>query len=57
MDRAQREMGSAALVLGSILVLVGFVSLRWLRFRSLWFDLDSCDVGLTIGFVKVIEKK
>ena len=43
-DRAQRIMGSAALLLGSILVAAS------VRIAS-----DSCDLGLTIGFVKTIE--
>ena len=51
-DRAQRLMGSAALVLGLILIaaLVHFASVASDR-----FDSDSCDLGLTIGFVKIIE--
>ena len=53
-DRAQRKMGSAALVLGLILVAasVHFASVSFVRIA-----LDSCDLGLTIGFVKIIEKK
>ena len=43
-DRAPRINGSAALVLGSILVAT------LVRFAS-----DSCDLGLTIGFVKTVE--
>ena len=47
MDRAPRKEGSAVLVLGSILIaaLVRFASVA----------LDSCDLGLTIGFVKTVE--
>ena len=45
-DRVQRITRSAALVLGSILVAT-----------SVCFDSDSCDLGLTIGFVKIIELK
>ena len=52
MDRVQRIVGSAALVLGLILVavLVRFVLVALDR-----FDSDSCDLGLTVEFVKIIE--
>ena len=43
-DRAQHVVGSAVLVLGSILVAA-----------SDHFNSDSCDLGLTIGFVKTVE--
>ena len=46
-DRAQRIVGSAAPVLGSILVAALF------RFGG--FGSDSCDLGLAIGFMKIIE--
>ena len=51
-DRAQRIMGSAALVLDSILVptLVRFASVVLTQIA-----LDLCDLGLTIGFVKTVE--
>ena len=48
--RAQRIMGSAALVLGSILVAALF---HFDGFSSDWFDSD--DQGLTIEFVKTLE--
>ena len=47
MDRGQRRAGSAALVLGSILVAASVL------FGG--FDSDLCDLGLTIGFVKTVE--
>ena len=50
MDRAQRIMESAALVLG----LVCFASVASVQ-KSLQFDLDSCDLGLTSRFVKTVE--
>ena len=40
-----------------ILSRLRFISLLWFRFGSLRFDSDSCDLGLTIGFVKMIEWK
>ena len=43
-DRAQRIVRSAALVLGSILAAA-----------SVCFDSDSCDLGLTIRLVKTVE--
>ena len=51
MDRVLCIKGSAALVLDSILVaaLVRFASVASVR-----FDLGSCDLGLTIGFVKTV---
>ena len=52
MDRAQPIMRSAALVLGLILVvaIICFASVALVRIAS-----DSCDLGLTIEFVKTIE--
>ena len=32
-----------------------FSSLWWLWFESLRFDWDSCDLGLTIGFVRTVK--
>ena len=47
-------MGSAALVLDSLLVaaLDRFASVALVRIAS-----DSCDLGLTIEFMKIIEYK
>ena len=45
-------MGSAALVLGLILV-AALVRLAWVAL--VWIALDSCDLGLTIGFMKTVE--
>ena len=52
MDRAERIKGSTALGLGLILVaaLVRFASVTLVG-----CDSDSCDLGLTIEFVKTIE--
>ena len=44
-------MGSAALVLSSILVTA---SVCFGGFGSNCFGLDSCDLGLTDGFVKTV---
>ena len=48
----QRIMESAALVLGSILVAT---SICFASVVSVRIALDSCDLGLTIGFVKTVE--
>ena len=53
MDIAQCIMGCAVLVLGSILIAASF---RFSGFGSDHFDSDSCDLGLTIRFVKTVEK-
>ena len=53
MDRAQHIMESAALVLGLILVAA---LVRFALMASVWITLDSCDLGLTIGFVKTVEQ-
>ena len=51
-DRALRKMESAALVLGSIFV-AALVHFAWVA--SVWIVSDSCDVGLTIEFMKTVE--
>ena len=51
-ERAQHVMGSAVLVLGSILVAA---SHRFALVAAVWIESDSCDLGLTIGFVKIIK--
>ena len=52
MDKAQCKMESAALVLGSIFV-AALVYFAWVA--SVWIVSDSCDVGLTIGFMKTVK--
>ena len=54
MNRVQHKiiMGSAALVLGSILVAA---SVHFVAMALLWCDLDLCDLGLTIRFMKTVE--
>ena len=49
---AQGIAGSAALVLGLILVAT---SVYFASVALFQFDLDLCDLGLTIGFVKTVE--
>ena len=52
MDRAQRVTGNAPQILGSILVAA---SVRFALVALVRFDLDSSDLGLTIGFMKTVE--
>ena len=52
MDRAQRLLGRGALVLGSILVTD---SVCFALVASVQIASDSCDLGLTIRFVKTLE--
>ena len=52
MDRAHCIKGSAALVLGLILVAA---SVRFALMALVRCDSDLCDLGLTIRFVKTIE--
>ena len=46
-DKAQRTRGSTSFGFDSRR---GLVSLQWL-----WFDLNSCDLGSTILFVKTVD--
>ena len=52
MGRVQHIMGSAALVLGSILVAA---SVHFASVASVWIASDLCDLGLIIGFVKTVK--